>query len=76
MAVMCIINMHCTAPPAALYFPSVFLPLANWVTLIACEVSGKDSVIKKFQLFWNLCVALQYFQDINDMPNEVFVRKM
>jgi len=59
MAVMCIINMHCTAPPAALYFPSVFLPLANWVTQIACEVGGKDSVIKKFQIFWNFCVLLQ-----------------
>jgi len=69
MAVMCIINMHCTAPPAALYFPSVFLPLANWVTQIACKVGGKDSVIKKFQLFLNFCVSVQFFQDFKDMPN-------
>lgn len=43
MAVMCIINMHCTARPAALYFASVFLLLFIWTTQKARDVRRNES---------------------------------
>lgn len=67
MAVMCIINMHCTAPHAALYFASVFLLLSsagitNWLSWL--QDSRQSSIpgymsAESAQLFMDLVVLLR-----------------